>query len=91
MAQCLRINFTCDVPKDFLHTTVQKGAKKLGLEGMAQMDNSAVLIVVCGNKEGIDQFVDLLHKEIIKKSAENIEIEPFIKERDYRGVFRVIE
>lgn len=91
MAQCLRISFTGAVSKTFLHSIVQKNAKKLDLEGMAQIDNDNVLIVVCGNKEHIDQFIDVLHKEIIKESAENVEIEPFIKEKDYRGVFRVIE
>lgn len=91
MAQCLRISFICDVPKDFLHSIIQKNAKKLDLEGMVQMDNNNILIVVCGYKEAIDQFVDVLHKEIMKKAAENIEIEPFIKEKDYRGVFRIIE
>jgi acylphosphatase len=91
MAQCLKISFICDLPKTFLHTNVQKNAKKLGLEGMVQMDNSNIVIVICGFKESIDQFVDLLHKEIMEKCAENIEIEPFIKEKDYRGVFRIIE
>jgi acylphosphatase len=91
MAQCLRISFIGDVPRTFLQTTVQKNAKKFGLEGMAQIDNNSILIVICGIKASIDQFVDVLHKEVIKKAIENIEIEPFIKEKDYRGVFRVIE
>ena len=91
MAQCLRISFMCEVPDTFLHNTIQKNAKKLNLEGTVQMDNGNILIVVCGSKDTIDQFVDVIHKEIIKKVAENIEIEPFIKEKDYRGVFRIIE
>lgn len=92
MAQCLRISFTCDVPTDFLQNIIQKNAKKLHLEGTAEKDGAyAVLIVVCGLKESIDQFVDIIHTELMKKSAENIEMEPFIKEKDYRGVFRIIE
>ncbi len=91
MAQCLRIRFLCNVSEAFLHNCVQKNAKKLSLEGTAQIDNNAILIVVCGLKDPINQFVDVLHKEMSKKSAEAIEIEPFIKERDYRGVFRIIE
>ena len=91
MAQCLRIRFLCKVSEAFLHTCVQKNAKKLSLEGTAQIDNNAILIVVCGLKDAINQFVDVLHKELSKKSAEEIEIEPFIKEKDYRGVFRIIE
>ncbi len=91
MAQCLRISFTGDVPTAFLQNIIQKNAKKLHLEGTAEMNNNTILIVVCGLKESIDEFVDILHKEIMKKSAENLEIEPFIKEKDYRGVFRIIE
>jgi acylphosphatase len=91
MAQCLRISFVCDVPRAFLQDTVQKNAKKLGLEGTAQVDDRRVLVVICGFRDSIDQFVDLVHKDIIQQGAEAIEIEPFIKEKDYRGVFRVIE
>jgi acylphosphatase len=91
MAQCLRIRFLSTASDNFLHNCVQKTAKKLSLEGTAQVDNNTILIVVCGVKDAINQFVDVIHKEISKKSAEDFEIEPFIKEKDYRGVFRIIE
>lgn len=91
MAQCLRIRFLGNVTDAFLHNCVQKTAKKLALEGTAQIDNNAILIVVCGVKEAINQFVDVIHKELSKKTTEEFEIEPFIKEKDYRGVFRIIE
>lgn len=92
MAQCLRIRFLCKVSDAFLQNCIQKNAKKLDLEGTAQIDDNAILIVVCGSKDSINQFVDVLHNEInTKLAAESIEIEPFIKEKDYRGVFRIIQ
>lgn len=91
MNQCLKITFIIKIPKNFLHA-IQERAKDLGLEGTIQMpEDRLVLIKVCGGKEAVDSFVDILHKEFITKEAENIEIEPFLRERDYRGVFRVIE
>ncbi len=91
MAQCLRIRFIPDVSQKILYNSIQKKAKELKLEGIVQSDQDTILIVICGSKEIIDDFVDLLHKEILKKSSAYVEIEPFIKDRDYRGVFRIIE
>jgi acylphosphatase len=91
MAQCLRISFMCDLPKSFFNNSVQKQAKKLGLEGIVQMDDKNILIEVCGNKQSIEQFEDIIYEEISKKVTKNLERIPFIKEKDYRGVFRVIE
>lgn len=92
MNQCLFITFSMDLPQDFLHTIIQKKARALHIEGLAQtITNNKVRIIACGPKEAIDDFVDLLHKEAAHKAIENIEIEPFLKDKDYRGVFRVIE
>ncbi len=92
MSQCLRISFTMDVPKSFLHTFIQKHARSLQLEGMVQTEGSNVVkVIVCGKKESLDEFVDLLHKRAAKEELDNMEFEPFISEKDFRGVFRVIE
>lgn len=92
MSQCLRISFSMDVPKDFLHTFIQKHARSLQLEGTVQVESTSVVkIIICGKKESLDEFVDLLHKRAAKEELENMELEPFISEKDFRGVFRVIE
>ena len=94
MSQCLHITFFLDGPKNFLHSVVQKQARTLGLEGTVQVVNGqgkSVKILACGGRESIDDFVDLLHKEAARDAIKDIEIEPFIKEKDFRGVFRVIE
>lgn len=93
MNKCLRVVFDSGVPEGFLHDVIQKSAKKLNLEGTVQhvpVDNK-IRIIVCGDKDAVDQFIDSLHKGAGKVSLESIEIEPFLKDKDYRGVFRVIE
>ena len=93
MNKCLRINITVDITEDFLHNFIQKNARKFDLEGSAKIvdgDNQFV-VIVCGEKDNIDSFLDVLHKGSSKCVPELIEVEPFLKDRDYRGVFRVIE
>ncbi len=88
MNKCLKITLTVDRMEGFLHTIVQSKARKCDLEGVVQpVNDSQIRIIVCGEKENVDTFVDLLQREAIK----DVEIEPFVKDKDYRGVFRVIE
>lgn len=92
MNKCLKITFSGDFPADFFYTFVQKQAKKLGVEGTVQfVENNSVKIIACGDKDAVDTFLDLLHKGSAAISLTDIEIEPFLKDKDYRGVFRVIE
>jgi acylphosphatase len=93
MNKCLRITFSASVPEGFLHDFIQKNAKKLNLEGVVQMVpvENKIRVIVCGHKDQVDAFVDILHKGKGKTLLEQIEIEPFLKDKDYRGVFRVIE
>ena len=55
MYKCLKITFTADLPKGFLQKFIQNNARKLAIEGVAQllMDNY-VKIIVCGSAEGIE-------------------------------------
>lgn len=94
MVQCLRIFLSIVLPKKLLHNIHEK-AKELDLEGTVQTTHHAehadLRIVVCGSKDSIDDFIDYLHLEIADKAISPAEIEPFIKDRDFRGVFRIIE
>jgi len=92
-SRCMRITFDGDVPEGFLRSFVQKHARRLGLEGAAQFIGSEghVRIDVCGDKESIDTFLDLIHKGSSSYQPDEVEVEPFLKDKDYRGVFRVIE
>lgn len=70
---------------------VQEHAKKLEIEGLMQiLDEQQLRIMVCGESEKIDDFMDFLYDFFITINAQIGEVEPFIKERDYRGTFRVI-
>lgn len=92
MKQCLKITFSIPIEDGFLHAVIQNCAREHSLEGTVQAyGDSQIKIVVCGNKERIDDFLDAIHNYTADKEADNVEVEPFLKERDYRGVFRVIE
>lgn len=92
MKQCLRITFTIDKGDNFLDDFIHKHAKKLRLEGVAQMlEPKKVQVIVHGPEDQIDEFVELLYKGSAKAQPKEIEIEPLLKECNYRGVFRVIQ
>lgn len=92
MNKCLKITIKVGPKQGFIQNIVLKNARKFGLEGLAQpVGEDKVRIIVCGDKEQVDSFVDIIHKESSKDKVEDIEIEPHLKDKDYRGVFRVIE
>jgi acylphosphatase len=92
MKKCLKISLgTTDQEK--LLIDIQKKGTKLGVEGTIQFisGDAEIKIVVCGLKDQVDQFVDALHKEAVIVGIADINIEPFVKVKDYRGAFRIIE
>lgn len=99
MNKCLRIIVTAKFSDDLLHSFIHKSAKSLRLEGTAQIidaqikdiQNKKVLISVCGETDDLDEFIDILHKGTKGFDLKGIEVEPFLKDKDYRSVFRVIE
>ncbi len=92
MNQCLRITFVSKNNTEVLCEFVQKHAQKYRLEGMIQaLENVHVKIIACGSRDSVEKFLDTLHKSALEKRLEDIEVEPFLKDRDYRGVFRCIE
>lgn len=92
MNKCVRIAFNGTIKENFLNTIILKHARKLNIEGFAQViPPSKIKIVACGIKEQVDEFIDLVHKEIAAFQVQELEVEPFLKDKDYRGVFRVIE
>lgn len=93
MKQCLHITFKLNKPKTFLTSVVQKSARSLSIEGTAQLLPVAkhVKVIACGLRDNVDEFLDTLHNEMARDSISELEIQPTLKERDFRGVFRVIE
>lgn len=92
MRKCLKITLTGTFAKDFVHDVIQHHARELQLEGTAQqVIPSQIRIILCGMQDLLDSFLDVLHAGSASWHIDDIEIEPFLHEKDYRGVFRVIE
>lgn len=92
MKKCLKIAIRMPhIAK--LMAELQKKGTKLGVEGTVQFvaSEQELKVIVCGDKELVDQFVDMVHKEAALEGVSDINIEPFVKTKDYRGAFRVIE
>ncbi len=90
MNKCIKITCTLKITKTFTET-VQKQAQALSLEGLMQaVGTDTIKIVACGSKENIEAFVDFFYKQDTAKKPLDVEVEPFVKDKDYRGVFRLI-
>jgi acylphosphatase len=92
MKKCLKIAFGTPSPGSLI-SEIQKKGTKLGIEGTIQFvpADKELRIIACGLKEQVDQFVDLVHKDAAQAGINDINIEPFVKAKDYRGAFRIIE
>jgi acylphosphatase len=90
MNQCLKIVVRGDDSSQVTEF-IQRYAKKYGLEGLVQMTSGQMHIVACGPKDNLEHFLDALHHGDKTIKLSNIAIEPFLKSKDYRGVFRIIE
>lgn len=91
MIKSVRIYINADFDTSSIQTLIQKDARSLSIEGSIQLHDGKIKIIACGKKDNIDKFIDLVHKEMAAYSEETIEVEPFLKDKDYRGVFRIIE
>ena len=91
MCRCLKILVNVENWQERLSQAVQKRAQKDSLEGQLQLvAHNQLKIVVCGREELVDEFIDYLYDLFVTIGADVEQLEPFIKERDYRGIFRVI-
>lgn len=92
MKKCLRISVGHKGSTEFVQEVHKKGSK-LGIEGTLQSvpADGQMVIIACGLKDQVDQFVDVLHKHAAQEGIVDISIEPFVKAKDYRGAFRIIE
>lgn len=92
MKKCLKITLISKIQGGTLRDSIREVAKKLAIEGTLQLsDANEMVIVACGEKEKIDDFLDAVHEGFGTYVPEDILIEPFLKEKDYRGIFRILE
>lgn len=91
MKQCIKIVITGQVQSPTYKEVIQKQAQKLHIEGTLQ--NHAVddiLIFACGQSDMLDELIDYIYKGTTDIKIREVVIEPFINEKNFRGVFRVI-
>jgi acylphosphatase len=92
MKKCLKITFTSKALDRGLRDSIQATARKLGVEGTVQfVDPHEMVIIACGSKDNIDGFLDTIHQGFGSSVPEDVLVEPFLKEKDYRGIFRILE
>lgn len=91
MNKCLKINLIIQDAQGLLESFVQKNAKKYNIEGTAFLSENIIKIIACGDSDKLDEFVDSLYKGYKDVKPSLIEVEPFLKDKEYRGIFRIIE
>jgi acylphosphatase len=88
MNKCLKILVQGTFTEKFLIDVIQRSAKRCNIEGTGRLAADGIHIMVCGSKDKVDMFVHVLYTEV---DEADVTLEPFIKERDFRGVFRIIQ
>lgn len=92
MKKCLKIILKSSSLDTGLRDSIQIAARELDLEGTIQLiEQHEIIIIACGSKENIDDFLDEVHEGFGGVVPEDVQIEPFLKEKDYRGTFRILE
>lgn len=94
MKQCVKITVLGKVQEVSYRKFVQESAQKLGIEGTVQnIDDSKKRIVVinaCGLSDKLDELIDCLYEGTKKSEVEDVQVEPLLIKKDFRGVFRII-
>ncbi len=91
MKKCLKITIHGKIQGVSYCTFVQKHAQKLGVEGtIKKTDEGGFLLYVCGAHDALEGLIDQLYKETSTIRPQDVIIEPFVSEKDFRGAFRVI-
>ncbi|NDD53923.1 acylphosphatase [bacterium] len=91
MKKCLKIRVSGTVQGVAYRAYAQKHAQTLGIEGTVQnAEDGSVVIYACGPAASLERFIDFLYKGTPAAHVEDLLAEPFVNERDYRSVFRII-
>ncbi len=91
MSRCLRIAICAVGWKSKWEDSIAKYANKFEIEGVLQKhDDGVVRITACGEENQLEDFLDELYELFSESDSYVEEMEPFVKDRDYRGIFRVL-
>lgn len=93
MIKCLRITIPVSPPHnpELISSVVQKQAHQWGIEGVSQKTATGIVIIACGQIDPLEEFLDQLYAESVRHEWGELIIEPILRDRDYRGVFRLLE
>ncbi len=91
MKRCVKITITGTVQNDAYKNFAQKKAQDLNIEGTVQnAESGSIILYLCGLAESLDMFIDHLYEGTSGIDIKDLVVEPFINEKNFRGVFRII-
>ncbi len=91
MSRCIKMTFSVQRPSQKLLDALQKQAQACKLEGFVMASTPENLkIIACGLSADLDNFLDKTDEIIAAQGGHDVIIDPFLKDKDYRGVFRIM-
>lgn len=92
MKKCVKITIKGIVHNSYMQSFILPQARDSGVEGICQkIDDQIIRIIMTGREDQIDAFLDRLHTKVASEKNVEIEVEAFLQQTDFRGIFRVIE
>lgn len=91
MRTCVKVRFETNDAAKTLKKFVAEQAKAFSIEGVGQETGKTnVQLLVCGEQDNVDDFVDALYLGSSSIKLYNIEVESCMSDRSFRGVFRIV-
>lgn len=91
MSRCIKMTFEVKNGNERLFEEIQKKAREYQLEGFIMASSpQAIKMIACGVSADLEVFLDTVDEIIVRQGGQNVEIDPFLKDKDYRGVFRIM-
>ena len=97
MRKCVKMVVTDYQDIEAFYKAIKKYANINAIEGVAEpVSEEELQIIVYGPKEDVDDFVCAVEDAVsifaaTSNQGSGFMVEPFIKEEDYRGIFRFIK
>lgn len=91
MSRCIKMTFNVQRSDEKLLNAVQTKAHECKLEGFVLASTpETIKIIACGVSGDLDTFLDKVDEIIAAQGGQDVVIDPFLKDKDYRGVFRIM-
>ncbi len=91
MSRCIKMTFVVRRSSEQLFEDIQKYARSSDVEGFVMASTpTTIKMIACGNSENLETFLDRVDDIIARQGGHDVEVDPFLKDKDYRGVFRIM-